>query len=312
MKAIPMREDGSRRVKALLLLAILILTAAVYSYLPRCDFMFMDDSGYVKDNTLIKDFTPESIKKIFLSFTNEELPLVYLSFAIDYKFWGADPKFYHLENLIFHILNVLLVFIFIFFLSQQYKVALLTALLFAIHPSRVESVAWIAERKDMLYAFFYLLGLISYVLYIRNQYRIRFLLSVFLLFVLSLMSKTAALTFPFILFLVDYFLKRKISWRLFFEKTPLFLITGIALWVHSRISFVDSMGIYSIQGLNDLSSRFLMACYAFSFYIVQCFAPFYYNFANFYPMNGSSGLPLIYWLFPAFVLLFFWLVYFLV
>ncbi|MFA5391337.1 MAG: hypothetical protein WC331_07945, partial [Candidatus Omnitrophota bacterium] len=104
------KKSTGRCSKIGLLLAVLALTAMIYSYLPTCDFIFADDPSYVANNANIKDFTYAGIKKIALSFFNEELPITLMSFALDYKLWGLNPGPYHAENVVFHLLNVLLVF----------------------------------------------------------------------------------------------------------------------------------------------------------------------------------------------------------
>ncbi|MFA5105227.1 MAG: tetratricopeptide repeat protein [Candidatus Margulisiibacteriota bacterium] len=300
------KKPAGKYPKVGLLLAVLALTAMIYSYLPSCGFIFMDDGSYITENTSIKNFTHAGIKKIALSFFNEELPVTLLSFAIDYKLWGLNPGPYHAENVILHLLNVLLVFFLIYLICQKYEVALLTALFFGIHPYRVESVAWIVERKDMLYAFFYLLGLISYIFYIRKKFKIHFLIFSLFFFSLSLMSKTAAIVFPFILFLIDYLENRKVTFQLFFEKAPFFFIVGIFLWIHSMVSLVSTQTAYEDAGLS-FANRIFMGFYAFSYYVLGFFAPYSFSFTHLYPnANDMVGLPLVYYFSPIFVLLFLW------
>ena len=306
MKVISMHNISSGHMKVILLLAVLTLTASIYAYLPQCDFILVDDKSYVVDNPDIRDFSSEGIQKIALSFFHEELPATLASFAIDYKLWGLDPGPYHVENIAFHLLNVLLVFFLIYLLFQRYEVALLTALFFGIHPYRVESVAWITERKDMLYAFFYLLGLISYIFYVRKKFKIHFLILALFFFSLSLMSKTAALVFPFVLFLIDYVENRKMTFQAFFEKAPFFFIVAIFLWIHRMVSFATSQIVYGESGL-DLTSRIFMGFYAFSYYVLGSFVPYNFSLCYIYPdVKNMSGLPLIYYFSPIFVLCFLW------
>ncbi|MFA5391217.1 MAG: tetratricopeptide repeat protein [Candidatus Omnitrophota bacterium] len=299
-------KSAGKGSKAGLLLAVLVLTAVIYSYLPSCGFIFMDDDYYITNSSYIKDFTHTGIKKNVLSFFNEELPITLMSFALDYKLWGLNPGPYHAENVVFHLLNVLLVFFLIYLICQKYEVTLLTALFFGIHPYRVESVAWIVERKDMLYAFFYLLGLISYIFYIRKKFKIHFLILSLFFFLLSLMSKTAAIVFPFVLFLIDYWEDRKVSFQLFLEKAPFFFIVIISLWIHSLVSLVSTQTAYEDTGLS-FASRIFMGFYAFSYYVLGFFAPYNFSFTHLYPnAKDMVGLPLVYYFSPIFVLLFLW------
>jgi predicted PurR-regulated permease PerM len=130
---------------------IIIITAIYYKSLNN-QLTNLDDDFYITNNAGI---TTLNIKSIFSSYVQGNYhPLTMLSYCLEYKYAQLNPKIYHTTNLVLHLLNTLLVFIFIWLLSKQQWVAFITALLFGIHPMHVESVAWVSERKDVLYSFF--------------------------------------------------------------------------------------------------------------------------------------------------------------
>ena len=154
-----------KNVKIIILAGlVLIITFAAFSPCLKNGFINWDDDVYVIDNPLIKDLSFQGIAKIFTTIhSGLYKPLVFLSFSIEYHFFKLDPHIYHLTNIVFHLINSLLVFWLILILSDKPIIAFLVSFLFGIHPLHVESVAWIAERKDTLYAFFYLGTLIFYL-----------------------------------------------------------------------------------------------------------------------------------------------------
>ena len=155
------------------------------------NFVNLDDSGYIKDNPDIKSLSAKNIAAIFSSFYNANYhPFTTLSYAIEYNLFGLNAKPYHIINLLIHLLNVFMVFRLIKKISGKAEVALIVALFFAIHPMHVESVAWISERKDLLYSFFFICGLSTYYEYIHaTANRNKLYLYTILLFLCSLLSK---------------------------------------------------------------------------------------------------------------------------
>ncbi|MFH1321419.1 MAG: hypothetical protein ABII90_12315 [Bacteroidota bacterium] len=167
--------------KTYLSLAILLaFTFFVFYPSLNCELTNWDDQKLIVNNHLVRSLSLSNLKELFggLYWYNYQ-PLTILSFAIEYHFFRINPKVIHLTNILFHLLNVILVYIFIHSLSIHSRdrsvIALITATLFAIHPMRVESVTWATERKDVLYTFFFLLSLIKYIKYVKlttlnNQY----------------------------------------------------------------------------------------------------------------------------------------------
>jgi tetratricopeptide (TPR) repeat protein len=200
----------------------LILTITFVSFLPslKNDFINWDDNQYVTENVTITDLSWENIKTIFSHFyMGHYHPLTLLSYSIEFEFHKLNPFIYHTTNLILHLFNSLFVFWLIFMLKGGILTSLWVAFLFGIHPLHVESVAWISERKDLLYSFFFLESVICYLYYRKTQGVNYYYLSIFL-FILSLLSKSMAVTLPFILLIHDYLLDRKFDKKTLIEKIP--------------------------------------------------------------------------------------------
>lgn len=179
----------------------LILVIVIVSFYPclQNKFTNWDDDLYVTDNKTIQSAGPAKLKNIFTTlFIAHYQPVTVLSYALEYHFFKLDPFYYHLTNLILHLLNCLLVFWLIYLLSNSLLVAALTAVFFGIHPLQAESVAWISERKNLLYAFFYLGAMISYIYYLSRAKKLKYYIFCLSLFILSLLSKSAAVTLPLV------------------------------------------------------------------------------------------------------------------
>ncbi len=152
-----------------------LLTLFVWlAYRPALDngFISWDDPGYVTQNPLIRDVSISNLRKIFSTEFNPNYhyhPLTILSFMAEYRLARLNPRVYHATNIGMHIANMVLVFGFVFVLTQSRFAAAATAGLFALHPMNVESVAWVTCRKNVLFAFFYLSALICYVGYLRGR-----------------------------------------------------------------------------------------------------------------------------------------------
>ena len=178
-----------------------VVTAVCFFPMLFNSFTNWDDEYYVVNNQWLRGPDWESI------FTKQLLgnyhPLTVLSYAFNYAISGLNPFSYLLVNYLFHLANTLLVFYFIWNISGNNKfVAAFVALIFGVHPMHVESVAWVAERKDVLYTFFFLLSLIQYWRYLVNG-KNKNLWICLGFFALSLLSKPAAVILPLVLFLLD-------------------------------------------------------------------------------------------------------------
>jgi len=286
---------------------ILLVTFLLFYNTLTNNFVNLDDSGYIKDNPDIKSLSVKNIAAIFSSFYNANYhPFTTLSYAIEYNLFGLNAKPYHIINLLIHLLNVFMVFRLIKNVSGKTEVAFVASLFFAIHPMHVESVAWISERKDLLYSFFFICGLNTYYEYIHaTANRNRLYIYTILLFLCSLLSKSAAITFPLMLLIFDYYFQRGWKKKVLFEKIPFFLLSLVfgAITILSQ----KSAGAINADLMPDynLLQRFFVVCFTTSYYIVKLFLPFNLAVLHFAP----AELPYYYYLSPLFLLLLTFLVY---
>ena len=192
----------------LICLALAILTVIVFWQLKDCGFISFDDPMYVYENATVQSgLNANSIKSAFspelAKLSGHWHPLTWLSWMLDYELFGLNASGFHLVNLLFHVLNTLLLFLVLRRMTKALWPSAFVAALFAIHPLHVESVAWIAERKDVLSTFFWMLTLGAYSYYVESPGWKRYVF-VLLFFVLGLLSKPMLITLPFVLLLLDY------------------------------------------------------------------------------------------------------------
>jgi tetratricopeptide (TPR) repeat protein len=281
-----------------------------------------DDPGYIKDNPYIKDLSPEGLQQIFtVPIMGNYHPLTILSYAIEYSYVRLEPWLYHLDSLLFHIIVTLLVYWFVQLLTRRPIAAAITALLFGLHPMHIESVAWLAGRKDVVYGLFYMAACVAYVYYLRAEgaRRIALYIGVALLFICSLLGKPVAVVLPVTLLLIDYFERRKLTfvvaspnegslpgeaqktrwnYAILVEKIPLFLIS---LYFGYR-SIKDQKTFGSLDADNiafNFLERIALGAYAFFTYLWKAIAPV--QLCNFYPypLKVNGALPGIYYIYPV-------------
>ena len=265
----------------------LILLIVFGAFLPvlKNGFVNWDDDNYVVNNTSITSVSVPNLKSIFGSFfVGHYMPLTILSYLLNYQFFKLNPFGYHLTNLILHLLNCLLVFYLIYLLSRNIGVSFITAILFGIHPLHVESVAWVSERKDVLYSFFYLLSAITYLYYLTREHKSRYYLISLFLFLCSLLSKSMAVTLPLLLLLMDYYLKRKPNRGAILDKIPYFCLSAISCII-VLFGLILSTGGIRQEAHSSLFSILSVASYGIVFYLGKLFLPVklsclypYYNF----------------------------------
>lgn len=319
-KTIPVSKKESPLLKAkplaqFFLIAsfvLVIITTAVYYKSLNNQLTTWDDDYYITNNPDIRTLHGDSIgitfKKAFTSYVSGNYhPLTMLSLSIDYNKHQLDAKAYHLTNLIVHILNTLLVLCFIWLLTKQQWLAVITALLFAIHPMHVESVSWASERKDVLYSFFYLAALCTYIFYLKNDKRkALFYVLTFLLFALSVLSKAMAVSLPIVLLAIDYFLDRKMTLKVVLEKVPflvLALIFGYVAILAQRSGNAIHMDYY------NFSDRILFTCYGIMMYLWKAIAPFHLSCYYNYPTKLDGVFPAIIYVSPLLILGLLFLIY---
>jgi tetratricopeptide (TPR) repeat protein len=307
-----MLDFDSPKYKKIILPVILIITAIVFIKTLFNGFTNWDDDVYILNNNFIRDFSWGGIYKIMFSYTGlGGTRLTILNFLFDYHFWKLNPFPYHLENLIFHLLNTSLIFVLVKKLTNKNIVAAITAVLFAVHPMHVESVAWISERKDVLYTFFFLLSLLSYNKYLKNTKKLQWLLLSFLGFFLSWHSKISAASLPFILLLFDYYYSRKFNYKLVLEKLPFFLLLIYYLTNIFNFETVSGGNFHHYTQSFSFFDRIFMAGYSMGFYLLKFIAPIDLYAVHPYPVKIAGSLPAVYYISTVIVTIIFSLVLFL-
>ena len=293
-----------------LLLAILVLITYWKSF--KNEFVDWDDYAYVVDNDLVRNPQETTLKDVFSRPVSLNYhPLTILSLRLNNNKCnncteGISAAPFIKWNVIIHILNTFLVFLLIYNLSQKkIIVAFIVAALFGVHPMHVESVAWVSERKDVLYSFFFLSGLITYLKYQNisnnNKRKYTWLAVTFLLFILSCLSKAMAVVFPLVLILIRFWTYQAKGDKPVKEslREAIFLKNMIPLIPFFVVSLFIGFLAISINNLNSFSIwyRIQFASYGFIMYIVKFFIPL--NQVAFYPYpsqaeydNGTIGIML--------------------
>lgn len=275
--------------KIIVYAVLTIVTLAVYWQVNHFDFINVDDQTFINDNGHVPaGITIENIRWAFsTTYSGFWHPLTWLSFMLDYQLYGLKAGGYHISNLIFHILSCLLLFGLLNHTTKELWKSAFVAALFALHPLQVESVAWVAIRKDILCAFFMMLTLCFYVHYTQSPAYKRYLL-VILGFACALMSKSIAVTLPFIMILLDYWplsrrpagiTSKKGGWFLWQlkEKAIFFLLSAFASLM-TMYTWRDPSG-----GDVPLASRFMNAPNVFIAYIEKMLWPHNLVFFNYFP-----------------------------
>jgi tetratricopeptide (TPR) repeat protein len=272
--------------KLIFFYCVIIAAITFIAFLPslRNGFTDWDDREYVVHNSDIQGFSVHNLAKVFSSsYVNHYLPLTMLTYMAEYQFFQLNPAIYHFTNLLFHIINCLLVFALIYCLSGKYLTSFLVAMLFAIHPLRVESVVWVAERKDVLSSFFTFLSLLSYIWYINKGAR-KFYYLCGLSFLFSLLSKPMAVSQPFVLLLIFYLKNGRLNKKAITETVPFFIIASIFVVI---ALFTQNVFVPTEEKLSlSIFQRICIPFYGISFYLIKSILPL--HLCAFYPFPEKS------------------------
>ena len=289
-------QERSLRWKTVwICVALAALTWAIFGQTLRYDFVNYDDPSYVYQNTRIASGI--NVANIAWAFTHVHSenwhPLTTITHMLDCQLHGLKAGWHHLTNLLLHTIAVVLLFIALQQMTGALWRSAFVSVVFAVHPLHVESVAWIAERKDVLSAFFFMLTLLAYLHYTRAPSIGRYL-TVALGVALGLMSKPMLVTIPFILLLLDYWPLRRFEarksntgrqlLRLILEKIPLIVLAAVS----STITFLAQRGAIGWTEQLPISERISNAFVAYVVYIRQMFWPA--GLAVFYP-HPENRLP---------------------
>lgn len=272
------------------LLSSLIVTIIFLSPNLFNGFLNWDDTAYVINNDLIKDFSFRGIKNIFTTpeVVSTYAPLTLMSWALDYAIDGLNPAVFHFFNLLLHLFVVSLVFYFAKLLSRSVIIAFITAVLFGVHPMHVEVVGWVSARKDLLYTLFFIGALIAYYFYIHKEskYPKHYYYSACLfLFVLSLLSKGTAVILPIVLFLIDYLKARKMNFKLVLEKLPFLLLSIVFVVLSIKMQSVG--GAMEDRQFTTLIDSLSVGFYGYLTYLLKAIIPF--NLSVYHPYASKLG-----------------------
>jgi tetratricopeptide (TPR) repeat protein len=296
-----------RRWKIIACLFLVVATLGTYGDLINHQFINYDDDVYVTDNPPVQSgLTFSGLSWAFTTMHSGNWhPLTWLSHMLDCQLFGLNPGEHHLTNVVFHVANSLLLFLWFLYFTRSLGCSFLVAVLFALHPMHVQSVAWVAERKDVLSTFFWLLTMWAYVWYAERPRLTRYVL-ILVCFSLGLMAKPMLVTLPFVLLLLDYWPLGRLSLkgsaaveassksgsrvannRLVYEKLPLFVIAAFSSVV-TVYAQKEAGAVWTFQTL-PFANRIANAMVAYVSYLGKMFWPA--HLAVFYPLS-SHTLPI--------------------
>lgn len=287
-----------------LVLIISVITFITFNSGIKNSYTNFDDTIIVFGNLLVTKLSLTNLFNAFLTFTNGMYhPVTTIFLALEYNVFGASAKGFHAVSLCIHIVNSLLVFWLIYLIKPVKTIAIIVALLFALHPMHSESVYWISEQKGLLSALFLISGMISYIYFIRAG-KNKYYYFTMLFFVLSVFSKPSGIVFPAILIVIDYYFSRKI---VFVNKIPFLIISLI-------IAFISISAARSVEGINSfeaysLFDRLVLILYAPFLYIFKAIIPLALSAKYFFPDKAGSLLPAAYLFGAALFLAVIFLVY---
>jgi Tfp pilus assembly protein PilF len=305
-------EHRQKRIRLIIYLGLIAATLVAYEPVRHNDFVNLDDYVYVTKNPNVSGgITRDSVIWAFTkSYALNWHPLTWLSHMLDCEIYGLNPLGHHITNVLIHTANTLLLFLLLSRMTGAIWRSAFVAAAFALHPIHVESVAWVAERKDMLSGLFWMLTMLAYVRYAERPNIQRYLL-VPAAFVMGLVSKPMVVTLPFVLLLLDWWPLDRLARRendittanleqqttavgfpratllhLVIEKVPLIVLSA----VFSVITFVVQKrgGAMASSQIRPLSVRIISAAGCYLNYIVKMAYP--KNLAVLYPLSGISSI----------------------
>jgi len=301
----PLTAETNRTMKIIICIFLVLSIFAVYWQVQDHEFTNFDDSIFCCLEVYAAGLTSENVKWAFTTFaTGNWFPVTWFSHMLDYQLYGFHAKGHHLTSLFLHIANVLILFIVLSRMTGKLWQSGFVAAMFAFHPLNVESVAWAAERKNVLSTLFWLMTMWAYIHYAEKP-TIKSYGLVFLFFTLGLMSKPMLVTLPFVLLLLDYWPLRRLKFgqergnnetsekntakrsetlRLVFEKIPLFLLTiglGIVTFIAQK-----SSGNMNYMENRTFSTRLANAMVSYLEYFEKMIWP--EKLAVFYPHPGNT------------------------
>ncbi len=268
-------KKSTRRTEILVCVALFVVTLVVFWGVTANEFISFDDDEYITANPQVQaGLTGESVAWAFANYhSNNWHPLTWLVHMTDQELFGEDAGGHHLTSLLFHALNALLLFLVLYRLTGSLGSSALVAALFALHPAHVESVAWAAEKKDVISTLFAILTIGAYARYVRSASAGRYALALGL-FALGLLAKPMLVTLPFVLLLLDYWPLGRCCgeppasrpWStLLLEKVPFLVLAAASSWV--TLLAQQSGGVLKTLESFPLGTRLANAIVAYAAYL---------------------------------------------
>ena len=282
-------------------LCLAVVTLLIYQPLFHAQFTGYDDPDYVTANPhVLGGLTLQNLRwALFTGHADNWHPVTWVSHMIDSQIFGRNPGARHGVNIVFHIANTLLLFLWLFRVTAARWRSALVAALFALHPLHVQSVAWISERKDVLSTLFWMLTLFSYTLYAKKA-RARYYYISLLLFATGIMAKPMLVTLPCVLLLLDYWpLKRfgdERPSRLILEKIPFLMLSAVSSVITLVVQGKQAMVSTTVV---PLGLRIANAVFAYAAYIGKMICParlaviYPYNLHPSFAQIGATALSLV-------------------
>jgi tetratricopeptide (TPR) repeat protein len=294
--------------KTVMCLLLAVVTFAVYWQVGSHQFVNYDDGKYILENPHVRTgLTSENVIWAFTStYASNWHPLTWLSHMLDVQLFGLNPGPHHLVNVLIHAVNAILLFLLLLRMTGAYWQSVFVAALFALHPLHVESVAWVAERKDVLSSFFFMVTLLLYSRYVERPGRGRYLTTLGA-FAFGLMAKPMLVTLPFVLLLLDYWPLGRLTLgrpgtptrqrpapsalkpstvRLLWEKTPFFILSAASSIV--TVYAQNKGGAMSSIKAVPVTFRIINSLWAYVLYLVKMVWPF--NLAVLYPLPTTMTI----------------------
>ena len=302
------------------LLPLFLAAVVIFVYWPVKDFDFQDydDNIYITENRTLQQASPQNL--LIWAFTDFHTghwhPLTWMSHWLDWRLFGPEAGGHHWTNVIIHIMNSLLLYLIFLRMSAGQVRSVLIALVFAVHPLNVESVAWIAERKNVLSACLGFLTVAAYLDYARKPSRLRYA-ALFLIFLTGLLAKPMLVTLPVLLLLLDFWPLGRVAERadssggavrsfcgLLYEKVPLFILSTASL----VITLLAAQGGGALRSLGEMPpiSRLMNVFLAYTLYLKKFFIPT--DLAFYYPYPSSFHLGAVIFTAAVFIAMTAWVI----
>lgn len=275
----------SSLIKPVIIIA-LGLFALFYNKLLFANFVSWDDGEVLVQNKDVHDF---AVKAFFTKqYVGNYAPVTMLGFALDWLIFKGNPIWHHLINILLHFVNVFLVYRLCYFIFKENTKALFCAIVFCFHPFQIETIAWISAKNNLVYSVFFLSSLLFYAHYLTTALK-KYYLFTMAFFVLSLLSKPSAVTFPFCLLLLEYLVNKRIVIKPFIIKIAPFLLLSIAigivtLYTRSEADFLDTQKHFAFY------EKIGYAGFALVFYLSKFILPVNLSVIYPYPENGLLSI----------------------